>query len=79
MKTSLVIDNYLFKEAQKSALQDQKTVSEVLSHWARVGLEMLRQKKNKKKSFSLKTVNLGKPAVDINSRHEWMDALDDRD
>lgn len=79
MKTSLVIDDYIYREARKKALQEKKTLSEILSLWARAGMEALKQKKRNIKASSLKRVNLGKLLIDINSRNEWMDLLNDRD
>lgn len=76
MKTSLNIEDSIFEAAQQEALKSHKTVSELISYWARVGREMLR-KQLKARKKQLKPVNLGGPAqIDINSRRDWMDLLD---
>lgn len=78
MKTSLIIDDPLFNAAQKEALKNKTTVSQTLSFWAKVGREVLAQKKWKPASKRiLKTVDLGGPAlIDLSSRKDWRDILD---
>jgi len=76
MKTSLVIEDSLFREAEKHAQREKKTLSEVISYWARLGRDLLRQQK-KARGKKLCSLDLGGPAsIDINSRREWMDLLD---
>jgi len=75
MKTSLIIEDSLFKAAKREAEKMGKTISETISLWARVGRETLL--KRKKIQTSLKTVNLGGPAkIDLSSRRDWMDELE---
>ena len=75
MKTSLNIDDALFKAAQNAAIRGNISVSQVISRWARTGFTQLNSKK--KKPSSLKTVDLGGSSlIDINSRRNWMDLLD---
>lgn len=75
MKTSLVIEDRLFREAQKDSRAKGKTISETISHWARVGWETL--KNTRKGSKRLRSVDLGGPAlVDLSSRRDWMETLD---
>lgn len=76
MKTSLVIEDNLFQAAQKEAQKKKKTLSEIISFWARVGRQFLaKQKKSKMKT--IKAVDLGGPSLlDINSRRDWMDTLE---
>lgn len=45
MKTSLVIDDQLFRTARAEAVRQGKTISELLSYWARIGWETLRRQK----------------------------------
>ena len=74
MKTSLILEDRLFREARKEAQARGKTISETISHWARVGWETL--KKGQKGRRRLKAVDLGGPAlVDLSSRRDWMDTL----
>jgi len=75
MKTSLNIEDSLFKEAQKEAQKNRKTLSETISYWARIGRDTLRKSK-KEGQRRLKSVDLGGAArVDLNSRRDWMDKL----
>ncbi len=75
MKTSLLIEDGLFRAAKKEAQKRKKTLSEIISFWARVGRQMLSKQKTKFKA--LKAVDLGGPSsVDINSRRDWMDTLE---
>ncbi len=75
MKTSLVIDDRIFREAQRDSRAKGKTISETISHWARVGWETLRQAKKTNQPF--KAADLGGPAqVDLTSRRDWIDSLD---
>lgn len=76
MKTSLNIDDRIFHLAQKEALKTRKSLSEIISQWARMGREFL-NKQQKAKPNPFKPINLGGPAaVDLSSRNEWMDLLD---
>ncbi len=76
MKTSLNIDDSVFQAAQKMALQQRKTVSEIISLWAKFGWERLKTHKRRAKK-TVTPVNLGGPSrVNLNSRHAWLDELD---
>lgn len=76
MKTSLNISNHLFKAAQRQAQKEEKTLSEVISYWAQLGRTFLAQQK-KKGGRKLTPVDLGgMAAVNVNSRRDWIDALD---
>ncbi|MBI5139644.1 hypothetical protein HZA26_03495 [Candidatus Nomurabacteria bacterium] len=76
MKTSLLIDDKIFYEAKKQALQIGKTVSEIISLWARVGHEeWMKRKQKKRKEF--KAVNLCEQRVDLSNRKNWMEELED--
>ena len=75
MKTSLNIDEAVFKAAKREAIKDNSSVSQIISRWARVGARQMNSRKIK--PSGLKTVDLGKNAlIDINSRRNWMDLLD---
>lgn len=79
MKTSLVLEDSLFREAQKEAHRARKTLSEVISEWARLGKDLVRGKK-RAKPLKVRALDLGGPAtIDINSRREWMDLIDSKD
>ena len=73
MKTSLIINDYVFKEAQKESLESNSTLSEVISRWASEGLKLFKQR-SKVGVKKFKPVTVGKVLIDINSR-DWMDQL----
>ena len=76
MKTSLIIDDKIFQEAKKEAAQSGRSISEVISHWARAGRdEWMERKRSKKKDF--KPVDLGSLQLDLSSRRNWMEELED--
>ncbi|MBI2605323.1 MAG: hypothetical protein HYW49_04505 [Deltaproteobacteria bacterium] len=76
MKTSLVLSDYVFKQAKKAADASGKTISDVIDSWARSGLEL--SSKRKRKPATYRALDLGIPLVDLNSRREWADlAYDD--
>ncbi len=76
MKTSLLIEDSLFEAARKEAQKERKTLSEVITSWARLGYQSFKEAKKSKKSGGVKTVNLGGAAqIDINSRRDWLDLL----
>lgn len=75
MKTSLNLDDNLFRAAQREALKTGKTMSELINHWASFGRKCLIDAPKKQKSFS--PINLGGPTkIDLTSRRDWMDQLD---
>lgn len=77
MKTSLIIDDTLFKAAQKDALKKKTTLSSVINDWARLGRAAF-QKSRKSVLKRVVAVDLGGPAsLDVNSRKQWMDLLDE--
>lgn len=76
MKTSLILEDSLFREAQKEARRCKRTLSEVISDWARAGRETLKRRAKAVRP-TLKSVDLGGPAsVDVNCRRDWMDLLE---
>ncbi|MCP5463746.1 MAG: hypothetical protein H7A33_01845 [Deltaproteobacteria bacterium] len=76
MKTSLNIDDRVFREAKKESLRTKKTLSETISLWARLGLESLKTKRNKTKP-KIEFVDLGGDSkIDLTNRKQWMDEID---
>ncbi|MBI2347002.1 MAG: hypothetical protein HYV03_09060 [Deltaproteobacteria bacterium] len=75
MKTSLTIDDRVFRAAKKEAARHGRTIGELISEWARLGLEyLLRVERSRKRQ--LKCVHLGGPAaIDLSSRRDWMETL----
>lgn len=77
MKTSLILDDRVFEEAKKEAYKSGRSISEIVSQWAALGREVWRNKKSQNpKNF--KPMNLGAEKIDLTSRKEWMEDLDDR-
>ena len=76
MKTSLVIDDRLFREARREAHREGTTLSELISRWARIGWETLKKTHRAKGEF--KAANLGGPSkIDLRFRRDWMEALEE--
>lgn len=76
MKTSLNIDDRLFKAARREAQKSGKNLSETITAWARIGQQAL--KRRGRGGRKLRTVNLGGPSsIDLSSRRDWMDSLDE--
>ena len=76
MKTSLILDDRVFEEAKKEAHKSGRSLSEVISQWAALGREVWKSKKAlSPKKF--KPLDLGTEKVDLASRKEWMEDLDD--
>ena len=80
MKTSLVIDDRIFDEAKKEADKTGRTISEVISKWAQVGRDFLRDSNKNQKIKQFKPKDLGSPKIDLSNRKNWMEELEhDRD
>lgn len=75
MKTSLVLDDALFEEAKKLAQKSNRSISSIISEWARLGRTMAKQRRREKPR--LKTFDLGTPLVSFDSRDALMEILDD--
>lgn len=76
MKTSLLLDDRVFEEAKKESLKTGKSVSEIISEWAAIGRDHWKKLKGKKNK-PFKALDLGGQRVDLTSREEWMEDLDD--
>lgn len=75
MKTSLNIENALFRAAQREAQRQGKTLSDTITFWARVGYDFLKKGKHARRK-QVKTLDLGGPSrLDLSSRKHWMDLL----
>ncbi len=76
MKTSLILDDRVFEEAKKEASKSGRSISEIVSQWAALGREVWRQKKGQT-TKKFKPLDLGAEKVDLTTRKDWMEALDD--
>lgn len=80
MKTSLIIDDAIFKEAKREAELSGKTISEVISSWAQIGRAAWKESKKEAKPSSFTPKHLGTPKIDLSNRKNWLEELeDDRD
>lgn len=75
MKTSLILDDRVFEEAKKEAARTGHSVSEVVSQWAALGREVWRSRRGQQ-ATSFKPLDLGAEQVDLMSRKDWMEELD---
>lgn len=76
MKTSLNIEDEIFNAARLESIKTGKTLSDVICLWARAGRKFFLTRKKKRKDFC--PVDLGDEAqIDLSSRKDWMEALDD--
>ena len=77
MKTSLNIDDNLYREAKAEALRSGRSVSDVITAWAREGrIAVSHRAKQKPVKFSPADLG-GPPKLDLSSRRDWLDTLDD--
>ncbi len=75
MKTSLIIDDRVYEDAKKESASTGRSLSEIISQWSALGRDLW--KKQKGKSIPFKAISLGEQKVDLSSRKEWMESLDD--
>lgn len=76
MKTSLILDDRVFEEAKKEATKSGRSISEIVSQWAALGRDVWRQRKSQS-AKTFKPLNLGAEKIDLTTRKEWMETLDD--
>lgn len=60
------------------ALNENKTLSEVAHHWTKEGFNFLKKSKPKIRKLNFKTVNMGKPKINLNQRKNWINLIYDR-
>jgi hypothetical protein len=75
MKTSLIIDDRVYEEAKKEAAATGKTLSEIVSLWSALGRDVW--KKQQRKTSHFKPISMGEQKIDLSSRKEWMEDLED--
>lgn len=75
MKTSLIIDDRVYEDAKKESASTGRSLSEVISQWTALGRDLWKKQKGKTSSF--KPANMGRQKIDLSSRKEWMETLDD--
>lgn len=75
MRTTLVIDNELFRELKRRAAEEGRTLSAVTQEALRRGLAP-RQARRRPKRVKLLSFHMGKPLVDLADRNQLYDVLD---
>lgn len=75
MKTSLNIDDSLYEDARKAAQRTGRTLSAIISEWARLGRNLERRRQQRRPALA--PVDLGRPLMNVDSRDSIADALDD--
>jgi hypothetical protein len=77
MKTSLLLDDHVHRMAGEVSRQTGKSLSEVISQWARLGCELSQKGARVRRRAKLPAVDLGRPArVDLSCRRDWMEMLE---
>jgi hypothetical protein len=76
MKTSLIIDDSLYAAAREESRDTGRSLSEVVTTWARLGREHAVKILNNPQRI-LPTVDLGSPSrIELASRQGWMETLE---
>lgn len=75
MRTTLVIDEELFRELRRRAAEEGRTLSEVTQEALRRGLAP-RETRRRPKRVKLPSFHMGKPLVDLADRNQLYDVLD---
>lgn len=75
MRTTLVIDDALFRELKRRAAEQKRTLSQVTQETLRRGLAPVRSSKRRKR-VRLPSFALGRPKVDLADRDQIFDVLD---
>ena len=75
MRTTLVIDDELFRQLKRRAAEEGRTVSAVTQEVLRRGLAR-REPKRRPRRVKLPSFTMGKPLVDLADRNQLYDILD---
>jgi plasmid stability protein len=75
MRTTLVIDDELFRQLKRQAAEEGRTLSEVTQEALRRGLAP-REPRRRPKRVKLPSFHMGKPLVDLADRNQLYDVLD---
>lgn len=78
MRTTLIIDDALFRELKKRAAEERRTLTEVTQEALRLGLERRPAAGRRRKRVKLPSFAMGRPRVDLADRDRLYDALDER-
>ena len=75
MRTTLIIEDQLFRELKKRAAEEKRSLSEVTQEALRLGLAK-RQHARQAKRIKLRAYSMGKPLVDVADRDRLYEVLD---
>jgi len=75
MRTTLIIDDALFRQLKRRAAEEGRTLSEVTQEALRRGLAP-REPRRRPRRVKLPTFHMGKPLVDLADRNQVYDLLD---
>ena len=75
MRTTLVIDDLLFRELKKRAAEERRSLSAVTQEVLRRGLTRSEPARRPKR-VKLRSFAMGRPAVDLAARDQLFDLLD---
>jgi hypothetical protein len=75
MRTTLVIDDDLFRELKRQAADERRTLSEVTQEVIRRGLAHRRSPAAPRR-VKLRSFSMGKPTVDLADRDQVLDVFD---
>lgn len=75
MRTTIVIDDELFRALKRRAAEEGRTLSEVTAETLRRGL-LRRDADRRPRRVRLPSFSMGQPAVDLADRNQLFDVLD---
>lgn len=75
MRTTLVIDDDLFRELKKRAAEASRTLSQVTQDALRRGLAR-REPVRRARRVRVPRFSMGKPAIDLADRNQLLDLMD---
>lgn len=76
MRTTLVIDDELFRELKRRAVEENRTLSDLTQEVLRRGLASRPAGRASRRKVRLPSFAMGKPRVDLADRDQLYDVLD---
>lgn len=75
MRTTLIIDDAIFRQLKKLAAEQNRTLSQVTQEVLQRGLSQTRAP-SRRKAIKLPAFSMGRPLVDVADRDQLYDVLD---
>ena len=75
MRTTLIIDDALFRELKRRAVEQNRTLSDLTQEALRLGLAARRPARQRKR-VRLPSFSMGQPRVDLADRDQLYEVLD---